>query len=387
MKKNIKVILARIDPPQKNTASYNRDLAIEKMVKSSFDCELVIPEFPVSNMHNRIISGLISRLRLILSIRRALTKTDAKSNNVLFLRSIDPFVGLITWILVKSKNIKLAIERNELPAVIINGKTSLIKIIIYKYFVLSWHYRLFNVLFLMTDELINFYGKYTGKSCIIKKLPMTVDFSRFELKKTAQKSSYVFYAGSLLEQKDGVESLIHAFRKISEVYPDINLKIAGGSKNGEQEKKLMNLINDYRLQTRISLLGFIIRDKIPDLLCSAKMLVLARPDSMQARGGFPTKLGEYLAASVPVIVTRVGEISRYLSEDEVFFISPDNIVDDLYEKIKYILSNYDRAMQVAYRGKRAAKRHFSLENNKGILKQAFEAVFTHPKIHCSQNTE
>ena len=42
------------------------------------------------------------------------------------------------------------------------------------------------------------------------------------------------------------------------------------------------------------------------------MLVLARPDNIQAKGGFPTKLGEYLATGNPVVVTKVGEIPNYL---------------------------------------------------------------------------
>ena len=63
---------------------------------------------------------------------------------------------------------------------------------------------------------------------------------------------------------------------------------------------------------------------MPKYLCNAKLLALARPDSIQAQGGFPTKLGEYLATGRPVVVTKVGEIPDYLEDGVNAFLSDIN---------------------------------------------------------------
>lgn len=376
--KKTKVIFAGIYPEKKNTAAYNRFLATIKMVKASFEYEIVMPERYA--LKNRILKGLLARMLFFHQILKTFRSLDKNNfNYIIFFKYSDPVMCLICWFFAKPLNIKLGLERNEFPAPFIAEKKNHIKKAFYEWCVLTWHFRLFDVLLLMTDELIEFYGRYAKKTCVIQKLPMTVDFSRFTNMAYNQKNPYIFYAGSLSERKDGVESLIHAFKKVSVAYPDIRLKIAGGNK-GEQ-KKLASIVAALKLEEKVDFLGFVDREDIPGYLCSAKIVLLPRPDSLQARGGFPTKLGEYLAAGRPVISTRVGEIPRYLSEKDIFFISPDNIEEDLMEKINDVLSDYSRACIVAERGKSVAKKHFSLEANQGFIKLAFEELFpSNPKL-------
>ena len=240
---------------------------------------------------------------------------------------------------------------------------------------MSWSFRFFDVFFCISNDLIEFYQKYTKKNCVMQKLPMTVDFSRFNGVEKLECRPYVFYAGSLSESKDGVESLIHAFYHVSKAHSDLCLKIAGGPKDGSQAQKLHRIINEYQIGEKVQLLGLIDRQHIAKYLCSAKIVVLARPDSLQARGGFPTKLGEYMASSNPVIVTRVGEVPQYLSKDQVFFISPHNIQNELMAKLQYILANYDQAKQIAHNGKLAARKYFSVESNQKYIKNALEMLF------------
>lgn len=380
----LKVIITGIKPANRNTAAYNRFLATVKMVKASFECEVVMSER--AKIKNRIFNGLIARFSFVQTLIKIFSKIDNKKySHIIFLKYSDPFLCLFCWLLAKPKNIKLALERNEFPAPFISSEKKSIKKVFYTHCILTWHYRLFDVLFLMTDELIDFYGRYTRKNCIIQKLPMTVDFSRFKTEKPRQKAPYIFYAGSLSESKDGVESLLHAFKIISDIYPNINLKIAGVAKNENQLQRLLDIIREHKIEDRTDILGLVKRDDIPGYLCSAKIVVLPRPDSMQARGGFPTKLGEYLAAGIPVIVTRVGEIPKYLTENEVFFISPKNIINELVEKIKYILSNYSKSLDVAEKGKTVAINHFSLETNQKAFKDAFQKLFSYYRVSCEKD--
>ena len=224
----------------------------------------------------------------------------------------------------------------------------------------------------MTDELIKFYTKHARQNCSIQKLPMTVDFSRFINMGKNISEKYIAYTGSLSNEKEGVLYLLMAFKAISEKYKDVKLKIAGGKPH--EISKLECYDQKIGLEGRIELLGMINSTEIPLLIQNALVLVLPRPDSMQARGGFPTKLGEYLATANPIIVTSVGEIPDYLNKSEVFFINPDTIENELADMLEFVLSNYKQALKVGQKGKQKAYENFSLEANTEKVKNLIQQV-------------
>lgn len=373
--KTIQVILFRGFEPTREAASFNRNEAVEKMVAMSFAYQVLSPSavrIDKSKSFVTTIQKQISVFRCLFQIFR-LTR-DRNFHYIFFLRSIKPSLALLSWIFCKAAGVKMAIERNEFPAVLFNGSSAM-KRWSYEKLILPWHYRLFDVVFLMTDQLIEYFTPFTRKGAVVMKLPMTVDFDRFDDLTVTHDKPYVFYAGSLSEKKDGVESLIQAFYEFNIVKPGFNLYIAGNSNRGEGEHRLQKIIDSLSLSEKVRLLGSVSRDDMPGYLCSAWILVLPRPDSLQARGGFPTKLGEYLAGGKPVVVTRVGEIPSHLTEDEVFFISPDHIVPELKEKMIYIADNYSSAMETGRKGKIAAMAKFSLQSNKQFIETAFRKCF------------
>ena len=91
---------------------------------------------------------------------------------------------------------------------------------------------------------------------------------------------------------------------------------------------------------------------------NAKMLCLARPSGLQSLGGFPTKLGEYLATGLPVVVTSVGEIPNYLNSDNAYIVSPDDN-KKFGEAMNGILSDYDNATHIGMRGRDVVLRTFN----------------------------
>ena len=66
---------------------------------------------------------------------------------------------------------------------------------------------------------------------------------------------------------------------------------------------------------------------IPQYFMDAEMLVLARPDNIQAKYGFPTKLGEYLLSGRPVVLTDVGNITDFLKDGVSAFIAKPGDID------------------------------------------------------------
>lgn len=89
------------------------------------------------------------------------------------------------------------------------------------------------------------------------------------------------------------------------------------------------------------------------------MLVLARPNNKQSEAGFPTKLGEYLATGKPVVVTRVGEIPEYLEDQVNAFIANPGDAGNFALKMKQVMLNYDKALNIGHAGRQLAHTTFN----------------------------
>lgn len=213
----------------------------------------------------------------------------------------------------------------------------------------------------MTKTLIAHFKQMAKPEANFFHLPMTVDFSRFQDIKYSKKykKPYIAFTGTYTNAKDGVDVLIHAFAKISKDFQDYHLYLAGFYHYDVPMQK--KLISEYKLDDKITYLGVLKKEEIPPFILDADLLVLSRPDSHQAQGGFPTKLGEYLATSNPVCVTRVGEIPDYLEDNVSAFMAEPGDVDSFADAMSRALSDKENAHRVGLNGRKVAEANFSAD--------------------------
>lgn len=197
---------------------------------------------------------------------------------------------------------------------------------------------------------------------------MFVDTKRFDDVKNDTDRKYIAYCGTISPFKDGVDCLIKAFALFHKSHPDYELKLIGRFENEEAEKNLKGLVKEYHLEQAVCFTGMINPEDMPRLLCGAQMLALARPDNEQARYGFPTKLGEYLATRKPVVVTCVGEIGLFLKDGVNCRMANPNDEIDFADKMSWVADHYDVALKLGEKGKELTKQEFSsLEQSKKAL--------------------
>lgn len=214
---------------------------------------------------------------------------------------------------------------------------------------------------IMTNTLVEHYKKITKPEAKFIHLPMTVDLSRFKNVPTTNKykKPYIAFTGTFNNAKDGVDILIKSFAKIANKYPNLHLYLAGFWHYDVPKQK--ELIIKLGLEDRITYLGIINKDLIPEFVCNASLLALSRPNSHQAQGGFPTKLGEYLATGNPVCVTRVGEIPNYLEDNVSAFMAKPSDVDSFADAMDRALKDPNSSKTVSTNGKKVSKTHFNLD--------------------------
>jgi len=212
----------------------------------------------------------------------------------------------------------------------------------------------------ISQYLVNLYKARGVNPSKLFLIPSTVDTTRFNiLSKPLFPFEFILYCGALSTLKDGVNILIESFASISEKFPAINLVLIGKGETKEEEIFIRDLVLKLKLDKRVFFLGQLSRMKIPEYLITAKILALARPKSIQADAGFPSKLTEYLAAEVPVIVTKVGEIPSFLTHKETAFVCEPDSIADFATNIDFVLSNYEFAKQVAKNGKKLTNTVFN----------------------------
>lgn len=216
----------------------------------------------------------------------------------------------------------------------------------------------FSGLFCISNNLKSYFEQFHHFNKPVLVVPITVDLDRFKNISGSVPENYITYCGNLFGDKDGVDILIKAFAKISRKYSNYKLQLIGNINDDEGFIQLKKLITETKLTDRIIFTRFIERDLLPPMLMNSAVLVLARPDNIQSRGGFPTKLGEYLATSRPVIVTAVGDIPEYIIDRFNGFLAQPGSIESFASRLSYVLDNYDEASEVGKRGRQLAEKEF-----------------------------
>jgi glycosyltransferase involved in cell wall biosynthesis len=170
-------------------------------------------------------------------------------------------------------------------------------------------------------------------TCII---PNPVEMPRDHKKSFPKEVKRIVAIGRLEHQKDH-ETLIRAFSKISNDYPELILSIYG---EGSGRKKIERLIQDLELQEKIFLSGIV--NDVNKILMDAELFI--HPSRYE---GFPNALCEAMAVGLPVIVSDCTgniDVVRGGIDGRIF---PVGDVEELRQVTLELLSNLNQRKYLA----------------------------------------
>jgi glycosyltransferase involved in cell wall biosynthesis len=272
-----------------------------------------------------------------------------------------------TWMLTpflkvcKKHSITVIHERTEYPLVTIKRKVfGKVHHWLYRHLILNN----LDGIFVINNALKDYFTNFTRQRIPIEVINMIVDPSRFVNpgKGINYPYRYLAYCGSMGPEKDGTDILIRAFCKaVKELpgYEDLKLLLIGKILDKQTMEVLNRVIKETGSQEKVIFTGYIKRQSIPEILNNAMALALARPAGIQAEGGFPTKLGEYLATGKPVIVTKTGEIGLYLKDGYNAFVAEPGSVESFSGKIREVFGEYEKATEIGQNGKKLIYNEFN----------------------------
>lgn len=245
---------------------------------------------------------------------------------------------------------------------------------LYSVFARKYVYRFFDGFLIMTNPLMEYFSTVAKKKAKLTLIPMTVEPARFSNceDRIEESSKYIAYCGYLWGNKDGTQYLIDAFNEISDKHTDVKLYLIGDLSNKIEYAKLIDYISNLGILDRIVLTGRVDRDDMAKYLKGASILALARPKSLQAKGGFPTKLGEYLSTGNPVVITKVGDIPKYLVNGESAFLAEPGDSHSFAERLDFALSNEEISKEVGLNGEKLAYGVFNYKVQANNIAQFLE---------------
>ncbi len=200
-------------------------------------------------------------------------------------------------------------------------------------------------------------NKYTLKGIPqdkIRLIPISAENLIIKVKKSKLREKTRFVYSGTFGAKDGILNILKAFKKLSTIYPNIELILSGPNKKIPNE-----YINTYFKEDKIKYVGLIPNSDFYEFLSDSDALLSTRVNTTYANAGFPFKLGEYLATGNPVITTNVSDITTYLTDKiDAIIIKPNNITS-LVEAMKFIIDNKVKSKNIGINGKETATKYFN----------------------------
>ena len=213
----------------------------------------------------------------------------------------------------------------------------------------------------ISNALFNLAKTYTPSTCKHIKVPIMVEYEHYVVnnRSTQEPMPYIFHAGSLTQQKDGILGMIEAFgiakQKLS---MPVKYVLTGKIEQSSHPVELKSIINKYHLEDSIEFVGFLMRNQVKEYLSHASLVISNRPKSKQDYYGFSTKVGEYLASATPLITTKWGEAVNWLKDGEsAYIIEPEN-TEALADTIIHVFDNPDKALRIGLNGQEVCHRCF-----------------------------
>lgn len=168
------------------------------------------------------------------------------------------------------------------------------------------------------------------------------------------------YFGTLQINKEGLDIICSTLNDLRKDYDNFEMHFYGNIYKPEKEMiyNLFSSLNGY-----VFYHGVISNECAKGAMKNYHLLISARRLITQTKYGFSTKLGEYMASGVPILVTNIGDNSQFIENGVNGFLVEPNSSDDFKNKLYLIIKHYEKESQnIACNALKTAKDFFDYRN-------------------------
>ena len=204
------------------------------------------------------------------------------------------------------------------------------------------------------------------------------------LKPTVANHRFMLCYPGTLNSHQGIHVAVRAIKLLENRLPNLGFLIVG---DGPDRERLNSLIRDNGLQDRVSVMGTVPIEKVAEIMASVDLGIVPKLKDSFGNEAFSTKIMEFMAMGVPVVVSKTKIDEYYFTERIVQFFDSNND-NDLANKISELCSDVERRQELA-----ANAWSFIQANNWDVKKnEYFELVDqlvrrSIPREHSSEASE
>jgi glycosyltransferase involved in cell wall biosynthesis len=165
-------------------------------------------------------------------------------------------------------------------------------------------------------------------------------------------------------------TVIKAMPSVVEAFPSASLVFAGDVENGAEDKfaDCVNYCIGNNLTERVHFLGA--RSDVPDILSELDVFVFS---SLQE--GLPVAASEAMLAGVAMVISDIGPLLEATGGGKFAEVFPVGNVVELSERIRGLVRDDDRRLDLAKRAKDYALENFSIDAHLRQLKKLYTSLF------------
>ena len=164
----------------------------------------------------------------------------------------------------------------------------------------------------------------------------------------------------------GIEYFIKALPKVIKICPEVRVLLIG---IGPLEKKLRQMIKEYKIGNYIHFVGWINLREMPKYLNASDIYV-----SSSLSDGASMSLLEAMACGLPVIVTDIPAILEWVKDGYNGYVVPTKNVDILADKISQLVKDAAMRQKMSKENLKIAQERLNWNRNFNKLEKMYEKL-------------
>jgi glycosyltransferase involved in cell wall biosynthesis len=230
----------------------------------------------------------------------------------------------------------------------------------------------FNALAAVSDAVAQRLLAFGVPSEKIKTIANGIDVAAFErahpLPLLKAEGSTVVGVVARLDLQKGFEYLLRAARELCKTFPGLKIVIAG---EGPDRNRIEEMIQQYGLQSSVVLAGQ--QSNMPAVYAAMDIFVLPSLNE-----GLPMTVLEAMAASKPVIATRVGAIPSVIKDGENGLLVAPKDSEGLRNAVASLLNDPERRRQLGDQAHAWVSQNYTSEAMALKYREMYEGVMGKP---------
>jgi glycosyltransferase involved in cell wall biosynthesis len=175
-------------------------------------------------------------------------------------------------------------------------------------------------------------------------------------------------AVATLRPQKAIDVLLRAIAQVRERAPGVQLLIAGGAEDPDEERRLRELAAELRLDGTVSMLGP--RQDVPELLDAFDVAAISSDFE-----GSPLSLLEYMQAGKPVVSTRVGGVPDVVEDGVTGLLVEPRDPKALAAALAELIGEPDRAAKMGAAGRERQQSEFTLDAMARRIGDLYEEIY------------